>query len=164
MRLWHFAKEILVRCPRCDGRALVAVHPEHRDGHAYAVGWLTAPHRLTCAGCSYVAEWTPRPWRTGAGDAYFAGRGVLVVPELGGPDDPYFGRPLWLRGACCGRVLWAYNLAHLELLEAYVRARLRERPESPGSQTLLERLPAWMKAAANRDEVLAAIGALRDLA
>jgi hypothetical protein len=45
-----------------------------------------------------------------------------------------------------------------------VRARLRERPRSPGSQTLLERLPAWMKAAANRDEVLAAIGALRDLA
>ncbi|GAA3697493.1 hypothetical protein GCM10022224_074200 [Nonomuraea antimicrobica] len=162
--MWHFAKEIWVRCPRCDGRALVAVHPDHRDGHAYAVGWLTAPHRLTCTGCSHSGEWTPRPWRSGAGDSYFSGRGVLAVPALGGPDDPYFGLPLWFRRPCRGRVLWAYNLPHLELLEAYVAASLRDRPRPAGSQTLLERLPAWMKSAGNRAEVLAAIRALRDTA
>jgi hypothetical protein len=164
VRLWHFAKEILVRCPRCDRRALVAVHPGHRDGHAYAVGWLTAPHRLTCPGCSHVSEWAPRPWRSGAGDAYFTGRGALVVPELGGPDDPYFGLPLWLQRPCCGGVLWAYNVPHLELLEAYVAASQRERPQPAGSQTLLERLPGWMKAAGNRAEVLVAIRALCDRA
>lgn len=162
VRLWHFATEILVRCPRCDGRALVAVHPDHRDGHTYAVGWLTAPHRLTCPGCAHVAEWGPRRWQSGAGDAYFTRGGPLVVPELGGPDDPYFGLPLWLRRPCCGRVLWAYNVPHLELLEAYVAAAQRERPTPAGSQTLLERLPAWMKAAGNRAEVLAAIRELRD--
>ncbi|MBN6055024.1 hypothetical protein JYK22_24015, partial [Nonomuraea sp. RK-328] len=108
-RLWHFAREILVRCPRCDGRALVAVHPDHRDRHAYAVGWLTAPHRLTCGGCGRVADWVPA----------------------------------------------------LDVLEAYVAAPLRERPVTAGSQTMLERLPAWMKAAGNREEVLAAIRSLR---
>jgi hypothetical protein len=86
----------------------------------------------------------------------------LVVPTFGGPEDPYFGLPLWLRRACCGRVLWAYNVPHLELLEGYVAATQRERPRPAGSQTLLERLPAWMKAAGNRAEVLAAIRALRD--
>ncbi|MEU7860165.1 hypothetical protein [Nonomuraea sp. NPDC049141] len=59
-------------------------------------------------------------------------------------------------------VLWAYNVPHLELLEAYVAATQRERPRPAGSQTLLERLPVWMKAAGNRAEVLAAIRALRD--
>ncbi|TMR91657.1 hypothetical protein EJK15_48690 [Nonomuraea basaltis] len=164
VRLWHFAREILVRCPRCDGRALVAVHPDHRDGHTYPVGWLTAPHRLTCPGCSHIAEWAPRRWSSGAGDAYFTRRGALLVPEFGGPDDPYFRLPLWLRRPCCGQVLWAYNVPHLELLEAYVAATLRERPRPAGSQTLLERLPAWMKAAGNRAEVLAAIRALRAVA
>jgi hypothetical protein len=85
-----------------------------------------------------------------------------VVPRLGGPYDPYFGLPLWLRRRCCGgRTLWAYNVAHLDLLEGYVGARLRERPVPAGSQTLLERLPGWMKAAGNRDELLAAISVLR---
>ncbi|TDD00626.1 hypothetical protein E1292_28190 [Nonomuraea deserti] len=164
VRLWHFAREILVRCPRCDARALVAVHPGHRDGHTYAVGWLTAPHRLTCPACGHVAAWTPQRWRVGAGDAYFTPRGVLAVPAFGGADDPYFGLPLWLRRSCCGRVLWAYNAAHLELLEAYAAATLRERPRPAGSQSMLERLPAWMKSAGNRAEVLAAIRALRDAA
>ncbi|MEU8109269.1 hypothetical protein AB0C18_36740 [Nonomuraea muscovyensis] len=162
VRLWHFAREILVRCPRCDGRAAVTIRPADRDAHRYAVGWLTAPHRLTCGGCGHAAEWAPREWRSGLGDAYFTAGGPFVVPRLGGPYDPYFGLPLWLRRRCCGgRTLWAYNVAHLDLLEGYVGARLRERPVPAGSQTLLERLPGWMKAAGNRDELLAAIRVLR---
>ncbi|NUW39058.1 hypothetical protein [Nonomuraea rhodomycinica] len=160
-RLWHFAREILVRCPRCDGRALVAVHPDHRERHAYAVGWLTAPHRLTCGGCGRCADRAPSRWEPGRGDPYFTSGGPYAVPRLGGPDDPYFGLPLWLRRPCRGGTLWAYNLAHLDVLEAYLAAPLRERPVTAGSQTMLERLPAWMKAAGNREEVLAAVHALR---
>lgn len=157
-RWWDFAREILVRCPRCAGRALVAPHP---GDHRYAVDWLTAPHRLTCTGCGHVQEWRPRRWEPGTGDAYFTDGGPFLVPRLTGPDDPYFGHPLWLRHPCRGRVLWAYNTAHLDLLERYVAARHRERPERPGSQTLLERLPAWITSAAARDAVLAAIRAMR---
>jgi hypothetical protein len=157
--LRRFAQEIHVRCPRCDGRAVVVVHPDHREGHGSAIGLLTAPHRLSCHGCGHAADWHPR--RDGGGDLYFTTGGPFRVPRLTGPEDPFFGLPLWLQRPCCGQVLWAYNTAQLDLLEQYVTARLRERSDRPGSQSLLERLPAWIKAADNRDAVLAAIRALR---
>ncbi|MCO6004224.1 hypothetical protein NE236_04460 [Actinoallomurus purpureus] len=161
-RLFDFAREILVVCPRCGGRAVVAVHPDHLTCHRYAVQFLTAPHRLTCPGCGLTRDWSPRPARKGDGDLYFAGGPPLAVPRLTGPGDPYFGLPLWLRRRCCGgRTLWAYNAAHLDVLEGYVAARLRERHPNTGSGSLVERLPAWIKAAGNRDEVLAAIRTLR---
>ena len=55
--------------------------------------------------------------------------------------------------------MWAYNVRHLDLLEAYVAAKLRERGEPvPGApMSLVERLPAWLKAAKNRAEVLRTI-------
>ncbi|MEU5827608.1 hypothetical protein [Micromonospora tulbaghiae] len=58
-------------------------------------------------------------------------------------------------------MLWAYNVEHLDLLEAYVSAQLRERGQHMGSQTLVERLPAWVKEGRHRAEVLGAIGQLR---
>ncbi|GAA3661214.1 hypothetical protein GCM10022224_025850 [Nonomuraea antimicrobica] len=83
--------------------------------------------------------------------------------EIGGPFDPYFRRPVWLQASCCGQVLWAYDVRHLVLLEAYVAARLRERgnvaPFAPMS--LVERLPTWVKVAKNRDEILRTIRRLR---
>ncbi|WP_225860809.1 MULTISPECIES: hypothetical protein [Streptomyces] len=82
---------------------------------------------------------------------------------MGSPVDPYFQRPLWLRASCCGNTLWAYNLRHLDLLEAYVQAKLRERGElAPGAPTsLVERLPTWLKTAKNRTEILRTIKRLR---
>jgi hypothetical protein len=65
-------------------------------------------------------------------------------------------------GECCGgRTLWALNEAHLTLLEDYVAARLRERGQAEG-MTLVARLPAWLKSAKNRGEVLRVITRLRD--
>jgi hypothetical protein len=78
--------------------------------------------------------------------------------------DPYFGLPLWLQAGFRGHLLWAYNLRHLDLLEGYVAARLRERHELPlttGSMTMITRLPVWIKAAKNRDEFLRTIGRMR---
>jgi hypothetical protein len=86
---------------------------------------------------------------------------VRLLPEFSGPDDPYFGLPLWLSIDCCGKVLWAYNAEHLNLLEGYVGARLRERGDFLGTMSMLERLPRWMKSANHRTEVLRAIQRLR---
>ncbi|MEV0399575.1 hypothetical protein [Actinoallomurus sp. NPDC050550] len=160
-RLFDFAQEILVVCPRCAGRAHVTVHPDHRACRRYALAFLIEPHRLTCPGCGHTRGWSPRPGRKGDADLYFAGGPPLAVPRLTGPDDPFFGLPLWLSRRCCGRTLWAYNAAHLDVLEGYVTARLRERHPYTGSGSLVERLPAWIKAAGNRAEVLAAIHDLR---
>ncbi|MBB2949108.1 hypothetical protein FB565_008913 [Actinoplanes lutulentus] len=80
--------------------------------------------------------------------------------------DPgaYFGLPLWLRARCCGgRVLWAYNATHLDLLASFVGADLRERGRYGGcDRSLIERLPAWIKAAGHRAELLAAITRMRN--
>jgi hypothetical protein len=91
------------------------------------------------------------------------GRSGIAV-EFGGPADPYFGTPLWLATDCRGHVLWAYNAEHLDLLEAYVSARLRERGSIPGSMSLVERLPAWIKDGRHRSEVLSGLRRLRAMA
>lgn len=133
------AHDIHVVCPRCGARAVDAPRPTESGD---VISW---PRRLACAGCAYSATWTPG-WS-----------------EWGCPVDPFFRVPLWLRAECCGgRVLWAFNEAHLDLLEEYVAARLRERRASPGTMSVLARLPAWLKSAKHRDEVLRTIRRLRE--
>jgi hypothetical protein len=58
-------------------------------------------------------------------------------------------------------VLWAYNAEHLNVLEAYVSAHLRDRGNKMTDMTMLESLPKWVKDAKHRDEVLRAISRLR---
>ncbi|MDG4808776.1 hypothetical protein O7634_18690 [Micromonospora sp. WMMD1120] len=114
----------------------------HRD--AAVIGSF---RRLTCTGCAYSASWSARK-----------------SPGLcwNGPVDPFFRLPYWLSARCCGgRTLWAFNPAHLDLMEGYVGARLRERRAKPGGMTLVARLPRWIKDAANRDELLRTIRRLR---
>ena len=102
--------------------------------------------RLVCPECSLVRE-NPRPdFRT-----------------WNRPVDPFFREPLWLRADCCGgHTLWAFHSSHLDLIERFVAATLRERGlgNRPG-MTLVARLPMWITAAKHRDEVLRTIDKLR---
>jgi hypothetical protein len=78
--------------------------------------------------------------------------------------DPYFGYPLWLSTSASGGFLWAYNGKHLDYLEAFIRAKLRGRPRTKVGdyrQTLIEKLPAWIKSAKHRNDLLARITELR---
>ncbi|MEV6393280.1 hypothetical protein AB0M39_00565 [Streptomyces sp. NPDC051907] len=135
-------------CPQCGGRAAIVPRPGLPELR-YTIELHYRPRRLTCALCGAVREWT-------------AGRrdGALVPATLGGPHDPFFGRPLWLQTPCCGEVLWAYNERHLDALGAYIAAGLRERTGCL-TMCMLDRLPAWMKAAGHRAEVLRAVDRLR---
>ncbi|HEX8002521.1 MAG TPA: hypothetical protein VF519_07485 [Mycobacteriales bacterium] len=110
-----------------------------------------------CGGCARVVAargvcpacaWTATPSRKG-----FA---------YGTPHDPYLDLPLWLVTGVGGETLWAYNAEHLDLIEAFVSATLRERVADRTHYTLVERLPAWLKAAGNRDAVLAGVARLRE--
>ncbi|MEV4184431.1 hypothetical protein AB0J28_23695 [Streptosporangium canum] len=121
-------------------------HPETREGGETAsIGAMDFHRRLRCRECGYFKDETV---------------GSAVV---GGPVDPFFQRPVWLQASCCGHVLWAYNVRHLDLLEAYVAAKLRERGDLAAwaPTSLVERLPTWLKTAKNRAEVLRTIGRLR---
>ncbi len=74
-------------------------------------------------------------------------------PFKGDAIDPVFGLPLWLQTPCCGHTLWAYNRKHLNELQLYVTAALRERIPN-GRWTMFTRLPQWIKSGKNREAVL----------
>jgi hypothetical protein len=80
--------------------------------------------------------------------------------SIGGNFDWYFGLPLWLQISCCRETLWAYNYKHLEFIENYVSANLRERTPNL-NKSVASRLPKWIKSAKNRDEILKAIKKLK---
>lgn len=67
----------------------------------------------------------------------------------------------FLQIPCCGDVLWAVNLEHLDFLESYVGAGLRGRIPNI-NRSMASRLPQWIKAAKNRDEILRSISRLRE--
>jgi len=136
-RTWSWYSDVLVFCPRCNERALV-----HRAGDAaYSA-------RLVCDSCSLVEQ-----------------RNERFPIYYGRPVDPFFGFPLWLQAQFRNHVLWAYNREHAELLLEFVAANLRERAPDvpPGSRsddrsetmTMIETQPKWIKAAKNRESLVA---------
>jgi len=112
--IYSLLYETLVVCPQCEGCARSAPI----DGSTQARQSLFAPRRLVCSKCGHWCDWSAdrldRPWH--------------VVPG----EDDFFRLPLWLQTSCCGQTLWFYNREHLELVERYVTASLRERDATPG--------------------------------
>lgn len=142
--LYRFSTLFLVRCPRCGKKARVVIRDEYSDGPQtlpqLRTDLLFAARRLVCTHCGYTAEWHHRKLK------------------VDGPYDWYFRQPLWLQTPCCGEVLWTLNEEHLDFLEEFVRAGIRE---SYGNATVASRLPVWMKSGHNREEVLHCIEKLR---
>lgn len=138
--LAHFADEFLVVCPRCAGCATVTPLPGS-DRSVFAA------RRLLCHACTYQKDIETNGYR-----------------ELPG-HDWYFGLPLWLRANCAGADLWAFNWRHLAWLERYVRAALRKECQRSEwgyrNQSAANRMPAWIKAAKNREDVLHCIEGLK---
>lgn len=137
-----FTSSMLVRCPRCERIA----HFERRPCTPPSADRGTHPRsRLVCRSCGLCRNGS-RPFR-------FSRRpGAGSYPTL------------WLRTDTRHGELWAYNLQHLDLIRRFVAADLRERApwyDIGQKMTLVARLPAWMKSAKNRDEVLRAVDRLR---
>lgn len=72
----------------------------------------------------------------------------------------YFGAALWLCQSFRGNVFYAYNDAHLDYLERYIKADLREH-HNRTHFTLLEKLPLFYHKARNRQPLLKLIQQLR---
>lgn len=81
------------------------------------------------------------------------------------PADGYFGFDLWLQVYCCGQSLYAFTTRHLDLLETYIKADLRERRQNEDgwrNASVASRLPQWMKSSKNRSKLIKAISKLRE--
>lgn len=142
--IYSFQDEFLVQCPRCNSCAVVRrIDPENID-------WF-APRRFSCKACGSSKDWSGRE---------------ITRPWYREPVDDYFHYPLWLQIPCCSETLWAYNQRHLDFIEAFVRAELRERKldEQYGwsNRSLFSRLPKWMQSCKNREAILKAIAKLRE--
>jgi hypothetical protein len=153
-----FLDSVLVRCPNCSQAARVLPEPPFRpsaDGDAARAGTaespsprIWTPRRLVCTRCGLART------QTGGGVYMWRGGGQPAI-------DPYFHTLLWLQTETRHGWLWAYNEKHLDLLERYVRAKLRERSHSYERKTLVACLPRWIKQAGHRDEVLRAVDRIR---
>ncbi len=147
-RIYEFYDEFLVVCPKCGKLAKVIIDETEfeklskRKTEKFRNQYF-APRRLVCLSCLHRDFW----------------KGNQI--GVGGNVDWYFRLPLWLQISACGETLWAYNLKHLEMLENYVSAKLRERT-SKGRSSFLSKLPKWIKSAKNREEILKAIGKLKE--
>lgn len=133
--------EVLVVCPGC--RKCAAVHPVEAAP--------SISRRFVCVHCGTNKD--------------LGNGGYSLEQSSAALADPFFRLQLWLVAPCCGQVLWAYSLRHLNLIEAYVGAQLREHRCHPqhgwSNQSFFNRLPKWMKEAGHRDEVLRVVAKLR---
>ena len=129
-------------CPKCGSAG--TVRPVTAPP-AKPRGYFFSARRFQCSGCHHRAESRP---------------GALAI---GGACDPYLRLALRLQTPTRHGLLYAYNAAHLDWIEAFVAAPLRERRIADGiaNRSVASRLPPWVKSAKNREEVLRALARLR---
>lgn len=145
---YDFIGSILVRCPNCAKVAhVVPATPgcRRRESDTVHAQVSCLPRLRAVTGLDRQS----RPFSRGTAQP---------------ATDPYFGTPLRLQRETRHGWLWAYNLDHLDLLQHFVQASLRERApwyDTRQKMTLVARLPPWIKRARNRDEILRAVTRIR---
>ncbi len=147
--LADFINYVDVHCPQCEKHAVIK---RGQEG--------SAP-RFACLECGYMKEWNGRLGVHATGNMRLKNN----VVHMYGATDPYFGYSLWYQAACCGHILWAYNRQHLQFYGVYISDKLRERQRDEygwSNQSLQSRLPKWMLAGKNRDEIRRKIARLKE--
>ena len=182
-RLASFGKVSWVHCPECDKAAksdtngITCAHCGYmtiQDREPSSDKWARlSSSKQVCSHCRTPLEQLTRP--TGR---MVDGKRVVRVrctnchesedyPALPGsnpaPYKPSRRMPLYLVTQVAGETLWVENLVHLEALEDWLGAKVRERGPQPGL-TMMAKLPRWMKASTNRAKVLRGLAQLRERA
>ena len=134
LTLSNFYEEVWVICPYCEKKAIAKVVYENKIA------------RLFCVHCGYNKETTTAILKNGS---------IKTAANL------YFNAELWLKASFKNDVFWAFNAEHLEYLERYISATLREHKDRTHF-TLLEKLPKFYHEAKNREDLLKIITKLRN--
>lgn len=181
--LLSFADRVCVRCRKCQAAGIVERRRDgtqpaaiFRCGSCGAAGssaenaWFgpqVVGGRRHCQFCGHNWSVAPRHFAAGAKppqhvktrcpqcDKEVRAPAVLSPgANPAEPTDPYLGLPLLLVTETRFGPLWCYNEEHLATLRDYVTATQRRRTSATTHHSMFVRLPAWMKLAKNRDEVL----------
>ena len=132
LRLSNFHHEVWVVCPSCAKKAMAKVNLE------------TKTARLFCLHCGYNKETSI----------------TINIATIEMAAHQYFQAEIWLKAPFKNDVFWGYNDKHLEYLERYISATLREHKDR-SHFTLLEKLPKFYHDAKNRDGLLKIIAKLK---
>ena len=182
-RLASFGKVTWVHCPQCDkaaksnGNGVTCAHCGYmtiqkvgEDSNRWA---CFASDDERCRNCRKPLEQKNRPTRRMIDGKMFVRvrcnncQETFDYPARYGWDEanytPAPRNPLFLQTQVAGETLWVDNLAHLDALEDWLGAKVRERPADRGL-TMMARLPRWMKASTNREKVLRGLAQLRERA
>jgi hypothetical protein len=127
-----FYQEVWVVCPSCTKKAIAKVNFE------------TKTARLLCLHCGCNKKTTT----------------AIKYGTINTAANHYFQAELWLKAPFKNDVFWAYNDKHLEYLERYISATIREHKDRTGF-TLLEKLPKFYHEAKNRESLLKIIAKLK---
>lgn len=102
-------------------------------------------YKAKCPHCNFQEEWKPKI------------KEVLQNSKAndGLVTDTWYNLPLWFQKEVDGEIFWAYNQEHIDYLERYIGADLRERNSKINySSSLVARLPKFVKEAKNREKLL----------
>ena len=135
-RLSHFQDHVDVVCPGCGKKAAATADHEKKEA------------RLYCLHCGFSKIATTTTEVLGI-------RGDLKIPA-----HEYFGAKLWFAAPFKNEEFFAFNREHLDYLEAYISATLREHKDR-SHFTLLEKLPRFYHEAKNREALLKLIEKLK---
>lgn len=133
LTLSYFYEEVWVICPNCEKKAIAKVVYQNKIA------------RLFCVHCGYNKETTTA---------------LLKNVSINTAANQYFDAELWLKASYKTEVFWAFNKKHLEYLERYIGATLREHKDRTAF-TLLEKLPKFYHEAKNRADLLKIITKLK---
>ncbi len=178
--LWQFADKILVHCPKCRKKASVDtccgvlscnncgyyVKKEEKSYYRlevqrncsqcgkrieFAINKVTEKKekiKVSCSHCGFNYAYKPKY-------TYYDDFSQNVEEEKEG----IFNAELWLKKPYKNHLFWANNYQHLDYLKRYIQAKVRERHDYP-RMTMIARLPPFIKAKKNREDLLKIIEGL----
>lgn len=158
LRNEDFITTIQVVCPRCRANSMVL------GGKPYGnISEYEADIRFSCKICGFALKYANTPKFT----TYINSKGQELKTRVlinNAPCDPFFGFDVWYRIDTNFGVLWAYNLAHLAVIESYIADTQRNRNGLPyQNNSIASRLPQWAKEAKNRAYLIKMIGRLKSI-
>jgi hypothetical protein len=157
LKLCYFSSEdIWVFCPKCNEIAHVYPQQEFSCSHCLFHSQVVASN--SCKNCKKPLHHGPRCRRCGTINNVKETNEILTKRyDMESGNDPYYGFKLVLQKDIGFKTLWFYNPDHLTYIESFLKAKIIEKSTKAGNNSIISRLPAWVKSSKTRDTLLKAI-------